>query len=128
MITTRTPENTYESHSNIIFHVDDNTKNKTVTKMSHIGGKRKKNTLPEVNKKVSLIKYGYKLKKNKSSRQQSLNRATKQYGTLSVLRRVNLIRNYSIKNKKKHSTLTKDVEYLKSKYADEKEIVQRKKK
>lgn len=80
-----------------------------------------KNMLPEVNKKVSLRKYGYRLNKRSTKRKQSLNRASKKYSTLSVLRRVNLIRNYSKKNKKKYETLTNDVDYLKDKYATEKE-------
>ena len=84
------------------------------------GGAKKKNMLPEVNKKVSLRKHGYRLNQSKISRRKSLRKASRTYGTLPVLRRVNLIRNYSKKNKDKYKTLSNDVEFMKDKYAYEK--------
>ncbi len=84
------------------------------------GGGAGKRLLPEVNKKVSLRKHGYRLNRSKNERRRSLSRASRSYGTLPVLRRVNLIRNYSKKYKEKYQTLSNDVEYMKDKYAHEK--------
>lgn len=84
------------------------------------GGAKKRKLLPELNKKVSLKKHGYRVKKSASSRQQSLRKASRAYGTLPVLRRINLIRNYSKKYKDKYKIMSNDVEYMKHQYADEK--------
>lgn len=102
-----------KNHNNNITKIIGETRHKN--NLSH-----SKKILPKLNKRVSLIKHGYRLKRSNSKRRQSLNKASNNYGTLPVLRRVNLIRNYSKKNKKKYSTLSKDVDYMKNKYAIEK--------
>jgi hypothetical protein len=68
---------------------------------------------------IHLSDYGYTVKKSEKQRKASLSRASSKEGTLQVLRRLNLIRNYTAvdKNKKK---MSKDVEFLKLKYAKEK--------
>ena len=77
-------------------------------------------TLPPISKKMSLSKFGYKLKKSHKKRKKSINKASKKYGTLSVLRRINLIRNYSESEEDNYKKLSKDVEYVKKKYKKEK--------
>jgi hypothetical protein len=68
---------------------------------------------------IHLSDYGYSLSNPEIKRKSSLKRASKKEGTLKVLRRLNLIRNYTAveQNKKK---MTKDVEYLKEVYNKEK--------
>ena len=70
--------------------------------------------------KASLSKYGYKLSKSQLSRRRALKRAAKSTGTLRVLKRVNLIRNYSKSVPKNYDTLSSDVDFLKNTYAKEK--------
>jgi hypothetical protein len=71
-----------------------------------------------------LSKYGYKLSSKKDSRHSSLKRASKKYGTLPVLKRVNLIRNITnpqlTKNKKK---LASDVKFMTQLYNREKRLM-----
>lgn len=76
-------------------------------------------TLPKPSKDASLSKYGYRVHKKASTRRRSLKRASKRYGTLPVLRRLNLITNYTAdeENKKK---MRSDVEFMKKTYAAEK--------
>ena len=66
-----------------------------------------------------LSNYGYELSKPESKRKSSLKRASSKEGTLQVLRRLNLIRNYTAveSNKKK---MSKDMEFMKTQYAKEK--------
>ena len=76
--------------------------------------------LPKPDEKNHLSTFGYSLTKKKQSRHSSLKRASKKYGTLQVLKRVNLIRNITrpdLQNKKK---LTTDVNYMKKLYQKEK--------
>ena len=84
----------------------------------HGGGK----VLPEISKSEedSLSKHGYKLSKSPISRRKALKRAARSRGTLAVLKRVNLIRNYSKSVPKNYDKLSSDVEYLKNQYAKEK--------
>jgi hypothetical protein len=60
-----------------------------------------------------LSKFGYKLSHKKDSRHSSLKRASNKYGTLTVLKRLNLIRNLTnpelVSNKKK---LSSDVKFM----------------
>jgi hypothetical protein len=60
-----------------------------------------------------LSKFGYKLTHKKDSRHSSLKRASNKYGTLTVLKRLNLIRNLTnpelVSNKKK---LSSDVKFM----------------
>ena len=75
-----------------------------------------------------LTKYGYKLTNKESTRHDSLKRASKKYGTLPVLKRVNLIRNITNpqlkENKKK---LTSDVNFMSQLYAKERHMERPKK-
>jgi hypothetical protein len=76
--------------------------------------------LPPVdNSNIHLSDYGYSLSKSKTSRKGSLKRASKKEGTLPVLRRLNLIRNYTAVKSNK-TKMTEDVDYLKKEYAKEK--------
>jgi hypothetical protein len=77
-------------------------------------------TLPPLGDELHLSKYGYSLKDTKQARQQSLKKASKKFGTLKVLKRTNLIANYSQWNEENYKKLKQDVEFLKSKYASEK--------
>jgi hypothetical protein len=75
--------------------------------------------LPQIDSNIHLSDFGYSLDKTDKTRKTSLKRASKKEGTLLVLRRLNLIRNYtSIKSNK--SKMTKDVDFLKKEYKKEK--------
>ena len=76
--------------------------------------------LPKPSDDIHLSKFGYEVKKASSTRKKSLRKASKKYGTLPVLRRVNLIRTLQKSNKDIHENMTEDVEYLKKKYRSEK--------
>ncbi len=67
-----------------------------------------------------LSKFGYSTAKKSSSRHESLKRSSKKYGTLPVLKRLNLIRNITAPNQKAHDVMSKDVEYMKKLYKNEK--------
>jgi hypothetical protein len=87
----------------------------------------KRTLLPKPDTKYHhLSKYGYKLSSKKESRHNSLKRASKKYGTLPVLKRVNLIRNITnpqlIQNKKK---LASDVKFMTQLYNREKRTMER---
>jgi hypothetical protein len=72
--------------------------------------------LPPIdNTDIHLSDYGYSLDKTQVQRKTSLKRASKKEGTLKVLRRLNLIRNYTAvdANKKK---MSKDMEFMKTEY------------
>jgi len=75
--------------------------------------------LPKIDntKKASLSKYGYKLSKSTLSRKRALKRAANSKGLLRVMRRVNLIRNYSKSVPQNYDKLGVDVEFLKKEYA-----------
>jgi len=85
-------------------------------------GSFKKILLPKLSmsKEDSLSRYGYKLSKSPNSRKRALKKAARSRGTLSVLRRVNLISNYSKSVPINYDKLREDVEYLKNIYAVEK--------
>ena len=75
---------------------------------------------------IHLSKYGYTTSKKQSQRRSSLKKGSKKHGALPVLKILNLIRNLtstqtSDKTKKAHDIMSKDVEYMKKLYADEKE-------
>jgi hypothetical protein len=84
-------------------------------------GKGKK-ILPQLGDDIHLSKYGYHVKDTKLERQKSLKKASKKVGTLKVLKRTNLIANYSSwdGNEKNYNKLRQDVEFLKKEYAKEK--------
>jgi hypothetical protein len=67
-----------------------------------------------------LSKYGYSTAKKSLSRHESLKRSSKKYGTLPVLKRLNLIRNITSPDLKAHKVMSSDVEYMKKLYKNEK--------
>ncbi len=72
--------------------------------------------LPTPGNEIHLSKYGYGVHKSTEARRKALREAIKDYNTLLVLRRLNLIRNIQgIKENK--DILSDDVEYLKKKYS-----------
>jgi hypothetical protein len=77
-------------------------------------------TLPKIENSGALGKFGYSLDKSANSRRQSLKKASKKFGTLTVLKRTNLIRNYSKSVPSNYKKLSDDVNYMKKLYAKEK--------
>jgi len=72
--------------------------------------------LPPIdNQDIHLSDYGYSLDKTQAQRKTSLKRASKKEGTLKVLRRLNLIRNYTAVESNKEK-MSKDMEFMKSQY------------
>lgn len=84
-------------------------------------------TLPKLSDDIHLSKFGYSLKNKASSRRASLKRASRKIGTLPILKRTNLIANYTAVPENK-AKLRADVEYLKRQYSKEKKSKQRKSK
>ena len=90
--------------------------------------KSAKRLLPPIDTNIHLSDYGYSLDKTEKARKTSLKRASKKLPSKRlgkakllrpVLRRLNLIRNYtSIKSNK--TKMTKDVDFLKKGYKKEK--------
>lgn len=74
-----------------------------------------KTLLPKIDDKIHLTDYGYSVSKSDISRHKALNAACKNNDILTILRRLNLIRNYQSNNEIK-VIFSKDVDYLKSKY------------
>lgn len=74
-------------------------------------------TLPKLRDKLHLSKYGYAIHKPKNARRAALRAASKDFNTLEVLRRLNLIRNYQAVPENK-AIFSKDVEYMKKLYAE----------
>ena len=99
---------------------------RTLDDLEQEGGKtsvpKSRRILPPISKSRSdsLSKYGYKLSKSPLARKRALKRAARSRGTLAVLKRVNLIGNYSKSIPTNHEKLRADVEYLKDEYAKEK--------
>lgn len=90
-------------------------------------GKQRK-TLPPIGADVHLRDFGYSVHKSQGSRRRSLKKASKKHGSLTVLRHINLIRNYTSKkrSKKNKAILTKDVDYMKKEYAKQKKTSRKK--
>ena len=74
-----------------------------------------KTRLPELSSDISLRDFGYSTSKSDASRRLSLKKASKKKGTINVLRRLNLIRNYNI-NSEIEPILSRDVGYMSSMY------------
>jgi hypothetical protein len=89
----------------------------------------KRNLLPQPDTKYHhLSKYGYKLSSKKELRHNSLKKASKRYGTLPVLKRVNLIRNITNPQLKKNKNkLASDVKFMTQLYNKEKRNIERQK-
>lgn len=69
--------------------------------------------LPKPDPNIHLRDYGYSVDKNSGQRQRALKRASRELGTLPVLRRLNLIANYSKSDIEKEEKMRNDVEYMK---------------
>lgn len=97
----------------VAFDVVTDMKNRIDPFYSLAGGKAK--GLPKLNHTISLTKYKYHIKETTAVRQKALRDAIKEYGTLKVLRRLNLIRNYQ-SNPKIKKRFDKDVLYVEMLY------------
>lgn len=89
---------------------------------------KSKTRLPVPSSDVSLSKCGYKLRYADSTRKRALRTASKKYGVLTVLKRINLIRNITKTGTKNKNIMKKDVDYLKKLYIREKKRLVNKKK
>jgi hypothetical protein len=83
-------------------------------------GKNKIRKLPQPSKNVHLKDSGYGVKKSTSARRKALKKASKSQSSLSVLKRLNLIRNLSREGSDNKKRLSEDVEYMKRLYKREK--------
>ena len=90
-------------------------------------GPKRPKVLPPIGNEMHLSDYGYSLQRPIKERRSSLKRASKKQGELAVLRRVNLIRNYSKSVPVNYKKLSDDVEYLKKQYARSKKSKKSKK-
>lgn len=79
-----------------------------------------KKLLPKPSDNIHLSDVGYAVHKSESARHRSLKRASKKNGALPVVRRLNLIRNLTRSGSKNKKILSKDVEYVKKIYKQEK--------
>ena len=80
-----------------------------------------KKILPPPGDEFHLSDYGYTLHKTDKERKASLRKASKgEKSALPVLKRVNLIRNYTKSVPENYLKLSKDVEFLKQEYKKEK--------
>jgi hypothetical protein len=78
--------------------------------------------LPPPGDDLHLSDYGYSLQKTDKERKASLKKASKgEKSALPVLRRTNLLRNYSKSVPENYLKLSKDVEFLKKEYKKEKQ-------
>lgn len=109
---TKTSKNSKNSKST---KTSKSSKRSKTTKMGRTKSGKLKVLPPIDNQDIHLSDYGYSLDKTQAQRKTSLKRASKKEGTLEVLRRLNLIRNYTAveSNKKK---MSKDMEFMKSQY------------
>ena len=81
--------------------------------------------LPKPDDEYHLSKFGYSLSHKRSSRRSSLKAASKKYGTLQVLKRVNLIRNITNPKNETKNKLSSDVNFMKDLYKKEKRSMSR---
>jgi len=80
---------------------------------------KKAKILPKLGNKLHLSNYGYELKQNAKNRRASLSRASSDNNPITVLRRLNLIRNYTAVEKNK-AKLSSDVKWMSNKYTKSK--------
>ena len=78
---------------------------------------RGEKTLPLLDNKIRLTKYGWSVHKPANERRAALRAASKDFSTLEVLQRLNLIRNYQPIPENKE-IFSDDVEYMKKLYAN----------
>jgi hypothetical protein len=84
------------------------------------GQKGKGKKLFEVKDKGFLSEKGYTLKKSDNIRKLSLRKASKEKGSLSVLRHLNAIRTLQKNNPENYKKLDNDVKYIQKIYKNEK--------
>jgi hypothetical protein len=84
------------------------------------GQKGKGKKLFEVKDKGFLSEKGYGLKKSDNARKTSLRKASKEKGSLSVLRHLNAIRTLQKSNLENYKKLDKDVKFIQKEYQKEK--------
>lgn len=81
-------------------------------------------TLPPLKDNHFLTKHGYSLSKSFDERKKSLKKAIKENSSLSVLKHLVLVRNYSKSVKKNYDKYTKDIRFIqdlrKKEYASKK--------
>jgi hypothetical protein len=92
---------------------------KHAVRVKRPGPKRPK-VLPKLGDEIHLSDYGYSLQKPIKQRRSSLKKASKKVGSLKILRRIGLIRNYSKSVPVNYTKLSKDVDYMKKLYASSK--------
>jgi hypothetical protein len=80
----------------------------------------KRKLLPKPGDKIHLSKDGYTTHKVATSRRKSLRKTSKKHGSLTVLKRLNLIRNLTKKGSSAHEVMSSDVDYMKKVYEREK--------
>jgi len=78
-----------------------------------------KKILPKPDSKIHLSKYGYSLHKTTNTRHNALKKASKELGSLQVLRRTLLLRNLQPESKNKE-ILTQDLHYMQKLHQKEK--------
>jgi hypothetical protein len=76
--------------------------------------------LPRPDPNVHLSKQGYSTSKKASTRHIALKKSSKKYGTLPVLKRLNLIRNLTPPDMPAHKVMASDVDYMSKLYKKEK--------
>ena len=81
--------------------------------------------LPQPDDAYHLSKFGYSLSEKRNSRQSSLKAASKKYGTLQVLKRVNLIRNITNSQNENKNKLSSDVKFMKDLFNKQKRSMTR---
>ena len=84
------------------------------------GKKGKGKKLFEIKDKGFLSEKGYSLKKSNNARKTSLRKASKEKGSLSVLRHLNAIRTLQKSNPENYKKLDKDVKFIQKEYNKEK--------
>jgi hypothetical protein len=84
------------------------------------GKKGKGKKLFEIKDEGLLSEKGYSLKKSQSQRRVSLKKASKDKGTLKVLKHLNAIRTLQKSNPENYSKLDKDVKFIQKEYSKEK--------
>jgi hypothetical protein len=86
------------------------------------GQKGKGKKLFEVKDSGFLTEKGYSLKKPETERRVSLRKASKEKGSLKVLKHLNAIRTLQKSNPENYSKLDKDVKFIQKEYRKEKKI------
>jgi hypothetical protein len=84
------------------------------------GNKGKGKKLFKIKDEGLLREKGYSLKKSSKKRKTSLRKASKEKGTLSVLRHLNAIRTLQKNNPENFKKLDKDVKFVQKEYKNEK--------